>query len=285
MHGSGLVLEFADRVVDLGARSVTSAGETVSLTELEALLLAFLARQPEHQATRDELLAAVWGWRSGLATRTVDHTVYRLRRKLEPDPGSPVYLTSLYGRGYQLVGVAVRSDEVDIGCVALPTLGPDGALGGFQQWAGAGPVIVGRSRSFDGLLASAKRKERLRSRLAAIRDAFGGGRPVVANLAFFPGLSRVSAAADVVEGRLRVLAFSTPAMPITWCPLDGERREALPEEVVVTDRAIELSFGPPSTPYAQVFLFASRSALDDLGGLAVRRAKPITAASTQQDPP
>lgn len=69
--------------VDLARRELACAdGETVTLTEREAELLAFLARNPTRAIPRDEILRCVWGLDPrGLDTRTVDMTVARIREK------------------------------------------------------------------------------------------------------------------------------------------------------------------------------------------------------------
>ena len=49
---------------------------------MEYELLLHLAGDPKRVFRRDELLRAVWGFRSAGATRTIDSHVSRLRRKL-----------------------------------------------------------------------------------------------------------------------------------------------------------------------------------------------------------
>lgn len=48
------------------------------------------------------LLQQVWGYAAGVDSRTVETTIARIRRKIEPDPAHPVHLLTLRGRGYQL---------------------------------------------------------------------------------------------------------------------------------------------------------------------------------------
>ncbi len=59
-------------------------GRGVSLRRMEFELLVHLAREPERVFARDELLRAVWEYRSGGSTRTLDSHASRLRRKLAP---------------------------------------------------------------------------------------------------------------------------------------------------------------------------------------------------------
>lgn len=76
------VLEVGPLVVDSRSRSVTLHGAPVALRRLEFDLLAHLAAEPERVYAKPELLRAVWGYRCGGSTRTLDSHASRLRRKL-----------------------------------------------------------------------------------------------------------------------------------------------------------------------------------------------------------
>ena len=68
--------------IDTSARVVTLERRQVDLRRMEFDLLVHLAREPERVFAREELLRAVWQYRSGGSTRTVDSHASRLRRKL-----------------------------------------------------------------------------------------------------------------------------------------------------------------------------------------------------------
>jgi DNA-binding response OmpR family regulator len=57
----------------------------------------------DRPVSREELLTQVWGYARHLETRTVDIHIAKLRRKIEPDPKSPRFLTTVRGAGYRLV--------------------------------------------------------------------------------------------------------------------------------------------------------------------------------------
>ncbi len=83
-------------VLDLDTRR-THAGDTpIELTTTEFDLLAHLMRRPGRVFAREELLADVWGYPAGTATRTVDVHVAQLRAKL----GGTVRLRTVRGVGY-----------------------------------------------------------------------------------------------------------------------------------------------------------------------------------------
>lgn len=87
--------------VDFVREEAFLSGTLLSLSPTEYRLLEILARHPGRMVSRDELLAKVWGYVVG-DTRTVDVHVFRLRRKIEPDPENPRLLHTVRGRGFRL---------------------------------------------------------------------------------------------------------------------------------------------------------------------------------------
>jgi two-component system response regulator VicR len=82
------------------ARVALLHGAPLALTVREFDLLAFFLKHPRQAFSREELLAAVWGWTYGdLSTVTVH--VRRLREKIEPTPTKPTWLTTVWGIGYR----------------------------------------------------------------------------------------------------------------------------------------------------------------------------------------
>ena len=74
----------------------------VRLTEKETAILKYLYRAGDKTIGRDVLLNEVWGYNSGVTTHTLETHVYRLRQKIEHDPGNAVILVTEPG-GYRLV--------------------------------------------------------------------------------------------------------------------------------------------------------------------------------------
>ncbi len=72
----------------------TPDGRSVALTDTEARLLACLFDSKGDEVSRDTLLQRVWGYRPGLDTHTLETHIYRLRRKLEADPGLPALIVT-----------------------------------------------------------------------------------------------------------------------------------------------------------------------------------------------
>ncbi len=73
----------------------------IRLTEKEAAILKFLYRAGSRSVARQVLLGEVWGYNAAVTTHTLETHIYRLRQKIEPDPGhSRLLLTE--GGGYRL---------------------------------------------------------------------------------------------------------------------------------------------------------------------------------------
>jgi DNA-binding response OmpR family regulator len=91
--------------IDRESRNVWVDGTAVDLAAKEFELLAYLAGHPRRVCSRSELLAAVWSSSAGWQTEaTVTEHVYRIRQKLEPDPGQPQWLRTVRAVGYRWEG-------------------------------------------------------------------------------------------------------------------------------------------------------------------------------------
>lgn len=86
--------------LDLAARTASCGGRPLHLTLREFDLLAHLMQHPNQVVSRDDLMAAVWGWDFG-DTATVTVHVRRLRGKVEDDPDNPKRILTVWGRGYR----------------------------------------------------------------------------------------------------------------------------------------------------------------------------------------
>jgi DNA-binding response OmpR family regulator len=105
-------LIIAGREIDFDRReAILPDGTIVKLPQREAEVLAYLAANPGRAVSRDELLSRVWGFDPrGVATRTVDMAVARIREQLQDDPTEPSVVATVRGRGYMLV----RAEEAEI---------------------------------------------------------------------------------------------------------------------------------------------------------------------------
>lgn len=88
--------------VDFRARAAHRGAELIHLTAREFTLLEYLAERQERVVFRNELLREVWGYPDAPTTRSVDHAIARLRKKIEVDPHAPRFIHTVHGDGYCL---------------------------------------------------------------------------------------------------------------------------------------------------------------------------------------
>jgi len=80
---------------------IDDRGRKVRLTEKETSILKYLYRAGAKAVSREELLTEVWGYNAGVTTHTLETHIYRLRQKIEPEPGHTRLLLTDSG-GYRL---------------------------------------------------------------------------------------------------------------------------------------------------------------------------------------
>jgi len=97
------LFRFGDVEVDFARHQVRRAGDLVEVTPLEFRMLEAFIQARGRVLSRDQLIEQVW--RVDYATeRVVDTHIAHLRRKIEPDPAAPTFLTSVRGIGYRFDG-------------------------------------------------------------------------------------------------------------------------------------------------------------------------------------
>ena len=103
------ILRASDVVLDKDRRSVTVGSTNVNLTPTEFDLLATLMAEPGRVFSRASLLEAVQGIAFEGLERSINVHIRNLRTKIEPDPGNPCYIETVFGVGYRFsadVGVS-----------------------------------------------------------------------------------------------------------------------------------------------------------------------------------
>jgi two-component system response regulator VicR len=93
-------VEIGDMKLELGSRRIFIKDQEVNLTAKEFDMLELFATHPGRVYSRDQLLSTLWGHDYPGDVRTVDVHVRRLREKIEPNPGQPVYIHTKWGVGY-----------------------------------------------------------------------------------------------------------------------------------------------------------------------------------------
>jgi two-component system OmpR family response regulator/two-component system alkaline phosphatase synthesis response regulator PhoP len=87
--------------IDVPRRRVRIDHRDVELTDQEFRLLHLLATHPGIVFSREALLARIWRGDTFVTVRSVDTLVKRLRRRIEADPATPVFVHTVWGVGYK----------------------------------------------------------------------------------------------------------------------------------------------------------------------------------------
>jgi DNA-binding response OmpR family regulator len=77
----------------------------IHLTNLELRLLHYLMGRPGRTLSIKELCLHLWRHHSIGDSSTLKNLVYRLRRKIEPDPAHPQYVRTVFGVGYRFMAI------------------------------------------------------------------------------------------------------------------------------------------------------------------------------------
>lgn len=88
--------------IDFNARTAMRGATDIHLTHREFELLKYLAEREGRVVSREELLKELWEYPDPTLTRSVDHAIVRLRKKIEPDPQHPHFIHTAVGVGYLL---------------------------------------------------------------------------------------------------------------------------------------------------------------------------------------
>ncbi len=95
------VVEIRGIRIDKTARRVYVDGEEKAFTTKEFDLLTFLAENPNHVFTKDELFSKIWDMDSIGDIATVTVHIKKIREKIEKDTAKPQYIETIWGVGYR----------------------------------------------------------------------------------------------------------------------------------------------------------------------------------------
>jgi two-component system, OmpR family, response regulator len=95
------VIRFGTKWLDLDTRGLRDdAGNEVTLTASEFLLLKAFADHPRRVLSRERLLDLANARDAEAFDRAIDVRITRIRRKIEPDPAHPTIIRTMRGAGY-----------------------------------------------------------------------------------------------------------------------------------------------------------------------------------------
>ena len=98
------IVEIRGIKIDKTARRVWVDGEERTFTTKEFDLLTFLAENPNHVYTKEELFREIWDMDSIGDIATVTVHIKKIREKIEFDTSKPQYIETIWGVGYRFKG-------------------------------------------------------------------------------------------------------------------------------------------------------------------------------------
>ncbi len=97
----GDIVEIRGIKIDKTARRVWVNGEEKQFTTKEFDLLTFLAENPNHVFTKEELFRDIWDMESIGDIATVTVHIKKIREKIEMNTAKPQYIETIWGVGYR----------------------------------------------------------------------------------------------------------------------------------------------------------------------------------------
>ena len=94
-------IEIRGLKIDKTARRVYVNGEEKAFTTKEFDLLTFLAENPNHVFTKEELFREIWEMESVGDIATVTVHIKKIREKIEDSSSKPQYIETIWGVGYR----------------------------------------------------------------------------------------------------------------------------------------------------------------------------------------
>ncbi|WP_062109413.1 response regulator transcription factor [Bacillus niameyensis] len=95
--------DFGHFLVDEEAGDLIVEGKLVACPAQVFLLLVYFCQNVNRVLSKEQLFNAVWGYDHLIDDNTVMVHIRRIRERIEPDPGKPVFLQTVRGLGYKLV--------------------------------------------------------------------------------------------------------------------------------------------------------------------------------------
>lgn len=95
--------DFGHFLVDEEAGELIVEGNVIPCPAQVFKLLVYLCQNVNRVLSKEQLFNAVWGYDYLVDDNTVMVHIRRIRERIEPDPGKPIYLRTVRGLGYKLV--------------------------------------------------------------------------------------------------------------------------------------------------------------------------------------
>ena len=93
-------------------------GQKVDLKHREFSLLLYFMRNPNIVLSSEQICENAWGMTHGY-DHGVAHPIYLLRKYIEPDPGTPIYIQTVHRSGYRFTPNYVETCDICDNCVSV----------------------------------------------------------------------------------------------------------------------------------------------------------------------
>lgn len=104
-------VSFGRFTLDLASHQLRNGDDDIPLTSGEFDLLAILVAHPNKVLHRDRILDLLTGAERSPFDRSIDVRITRLRSKLEADPANPIFIKTIWGKGYMFCPVAADNSN------------------------------------------------------------------------------------------------------------------------------------------------------------------------------
>lgn len=96
------LLRIGELELDTHACTIVNGQKEIKLTLLETSILKLLYINGGAPVSRDDIMAQVKGTSHNPLDRSIDIHINKLRKKIETDPATPLYIRTVRGKGYRL---------------------------------------------------------------------------------------------------------------------------------------------------------------------------------------
>ena len=98
------VIESEPFKININTKECYKSEEEIILTPTEFMMLKYFIEKSGLVISRDDLLKDIWGENFYGDMKIVDVNIRRLRRKIEDDPSNPMFIETVWGKGYKWSG-------------------------------------------------------------------------------------------------------------------------------------------------------------------------------------
>lgn len=92
-----------DCFLDMDNQTVKRGGRTFRWTDIEYRILSLLVQHAEKPVNTKTMKREIWGVKNEGDRENLRVHIHKIRMRIEPEPGNPVFLLTVFGKGYMLL--------------------------------------------------------------------------------------------------------------------------------------------------------------------------------------